>query len=186
MVISILRPSLCALLTQTWSLSKWYYQRYPKNTILWLSLGGGIQAGLSANRNVVCLKESELELRKSAAKAAEGGERRQDRGGRHCGTHPRRRKLASWVVEISKGRCTRHLPFWGKRWRVFLPKWTRVGVLLEGHRTKVPLQQIRSIVPGLRGFNLVMIYLAKVSKSTKYSMVVSSTRLAGELIIVLA
>lgn len=50
-----------------------------KNTILRLFLGGGIQAGLSANRNVVCLEESELELRKSAAminsaKAAEGGE----------------------------------------------------------------------------------------------------------------
>ncbi|XP_015747973.1 PREDICTED: uncharacterized protein LOC107327744 [Acropora digitifera] len=43
------------------------------------SNGGGIQAGLSANRNVVCLEESELELRKSAAminsaKAAEGGD----------------------------------------------------------------------------------------------------------------
>lgn len=68
----------------------------------------------------------------------------------------------------------------------FYQSGQELGVLLEGHRTKVPLQQIRSIVPGLRGFNLVMIYLAKVSKSTKYSIVVSSTRLAGELIIVLA
>lgn len=52
-------------------------------------------------------------------------------------------------------------------------------VMLEGHRTKVPLHQIRSMVPGLRGFNLAMIYLGKMCKSTKYSIVVSSTRLAG-------
>ena len=53
--------------------------------------------------------------------------------------------------------------------RYFYQSGQELGVLLEGHRTKVPLQQISSIVPGPRGFNLVMIYLAKVSKSTKYS-----------------
>ena len=61
----------------------------------------------------------------------------------------------------------------------FYQSGQELGVLLEGHRTKIPLQQMRSIVPGLRGFNLVMIYLDKVSKSTKYSIVVSSTRLTG-------
>jgi len=54
-----------------------------KSTILWLFLGGRIQAGLSANRTVVCLEVSELELRKSAAminsaKAAEGGEQEEN------------------------------------------------------------------------------------------------------------
>lgn len=50
---------------------------------MWLFLGGGIQAGLSANRNIVCLEESELQLRKSAAminsaKAAEGEEQEEN------------------------------------------------------------------------------------------------------------
>lgn len=31
-------------------------------------------------------------------------------------------------------------------------------VLLEGHPTKLPLQHSRSIAPGLKGFDLVIIY----------------------------
>jgi len=40
----------------------------------------------------------------------------------------------------------------------FYQSGQELEVMLEGHRTKVPLHQIRSMVPGLRGFNLAMIY----------------------------
>lgn len=37
------------------------------------------------------------------------------------------------------------------------------GALLEGNPTKLPMQQIRKIAPGFKGFNLAMTYLNKVS-----------------------
>ena len=47
------------------------------------------------------------------------------------------------------------------------------GVMLEGNPTKLPLQQLRSIVPGLKGFALVMIHLDNVSKCTSYHYALS-------------
>ena len=48
-----------------------------------MTLGAGLQAGLSANRNVVCLEEDDIKLRKSAAEttaaaAAEVAEKGED------------------------------------------------------------------------------------------------------------
>ena len=42
------------------------------------------------------------------------------------------------------------------------------GIMLEGCPTKLPFQQIRSIAPGDKGFDLVIIDLDKVSKYTGY------------------
>ena len=54
-----------------------------------------------------------------------------------------------------------------------------MGVLLEGHPTKLPLHQLRSIVPGLKGFDLVMIHLHNVSthKVHRYSLTLSALAL---------
>ena len=41
-------------------------------------------------------------------------------------------------------------------------------IMLEGHLTQLPLQQVRSIAPTMKGFGLVMIHLERVSKYTVY------------------
>ena len=41
-------------------------------------------------------------------------------------------------------------------------------IMLEGHLTKLPLQQVRLIAPTMKGFSLVMIHLNRVSKYTIY------------------
>ena len=50
----------------------------------------------------------------------------------------------------------------------FYQSGQEIGVMLNGHSKNLPLQQIRSIVPGMKGFDLVMIYLDKVNKNTSY------------------
>jgi len=54
-----------------------------------------------------------------------------------------------------------------------------MGVLLEGHPTKLPLHQLRSITPGLKGFDLVILHLQNVSKHTvrRYSLTLGSLAL---------
>ncbi len=42
------------------------------------------------------------------------------------------------------------------------------GVMLEGNASKLPMQQIRTIAPSFKGFNLVLLNLNKVSKQQKY------------------
>ena len=41
-----------------------------------------------------------------------------------------------------------------------------IGIMLEGHATKLPFGQIRSIAPGIKGFDLILIKLDKVRKFT--------------------
>ena len=45
----------------------------------------------------------------------------------------------------------------------FYQSGQEMGLLLEGHPTKLPLHQLRSIAPGLKGFDLVIIHLHNVS-----------------------
>ena len=53
----------------------------------------------------------------------------------------------------------------GERDGVYLFKsGHEIGVMLEGSPANFPSQKLRSIVPGLKGFALVIIHLDKVSK----------------------